>query len=103
MRLRARDHLRQVQRADRRDHAVLDLRIAEHGVLGGEPQVAMQREASCPCRCSSRCSAAITGLSSGMPTPGIARISVSVVTMRPVRLISLMSEPAQNALLARAS
>ena len=43
------------------------------------------------------CSAPITGLSSGMPTPGIARISVSVDTMRPVRLISLMSEPAQNA------
>ena len=33
-----------------------------------------------------------------MPTPGIARISVSVVTMLPVRVISLMSEPAQNAL-----
>ena len=32
-----------------------------------------------------------------MPTPGSARISVSVVTMLPVRAISLMSEPAQNA------
>ena len=39
----------------------------------------------------------MTGLSSGMPTPGSARISVSVVAMLPVRAISLMSEPAQNA------
>src|SRR5215813_2948555 len=43
------------------------------------------------------CSAAMTGLSSGIPTFGSARISVSVDAMLPVRAISLMSEPAQNA------
>src|SRR5262245_32101445 len=43
------------------------------------------------------CSAAMTGLSSGMPAPGSARISVLVDAMLPVRAISLMSEPAQNA------
>ncbi len=41
----------------------------------------------------------MTGLSSAAPAPGSARISASVVTIWPVRLISLMSEPAQNALL----
>ncbi len=43
-RVRARNDLGQVERAHARNHAVLHLRIAEHGVLGGEAEVAVERE-----------------------------------------------------------